>query len=243
MASVATHSGSETEDRSARDLASTGAGPARRRSLRPRSRGDEFRGEVDGNPNRTTSVSQVGPLGIRQLPFQASLKGDPDSSASSSLLIQQRPHELPLFRSKFPSFVRSLVYNWEVKQEMMGSYKKQVVTITVPWPHHPGASGRVFVRATNRLSQNVAIHWHNTQQPWTMPSLLRYLPFPHLRPTFAPPATIEVVRRARLCPGRVRVGSVFFFLYTLLLRKLKAQALAKLTRGPTFTSQSPRQYF
>ncbi|XP_039172632.1 L-ascorbate oxidase-like [Eucalyptus grandis] len=64
---------------------------------------------------------------------------------------------------------RGLFYNWEVKQEMMGSsYKEQVVTINGRHPaptiqaHHQG--NRVFVRVTNRLSQNVAIHWHDTQQ-------------------------------------------------------------------------------
>ncbi|XP_039158249.1 L-ascorbate oxidase [Eucalyptus grandis] len=62
---------------------------------------------------------------------------------------------------------RGLFYNWEVKQEMMGSYKEQVVTIN---GQHRGPTiqahqgDRVFVRVTNRLSQNVAIHWHNTQQ-------------------------------------------------------------------------------
>ncbi|KAL3729385.1 hypothetical protein ACJRO7_026493 [Eucalyptus globulus] len=49
----------------------------------------------------------------------------------------------------------------------MGSYKKQVVTVNGQTPRptiqaHQGE--RVFVRVTNRLSENVAIHWHNTQQ-------------------------------------------------------------------------------
>lgn len=62
---------------------------------------------------------------------------------------------------------RGLFYDWEVKQEMIGSYKEQVVTIN---GRHPGPTiqahqgERVFVRVANRLRENVAIHWHNTQQ-------------------------------------------------------------------------------
>lgn len=65
---------------------------------------------------------------------------------------------------------RGLVYNWDVKRELISpedSYKKLVVTINgeSPGPTIQARQGdRVFVRVTNRLGENLAIHWDGTQQ-------------------------------------------------------------------------------
>lgn len=61
---------------------------------------------------------------------------------------------------------------WEVKQAMIGSYREQVITIN---GEHPGPTIQahqgetVFVRVTNKLGEDVAIHWHNTQEIQTRP--------------------------------------------------------------------------
>ncbi|XP_018715399.2 L-ascorbate oxidase [Eucalyptus grandis] len=64
---------------------------------------------------------------------------------------------------------RVRVYNWDVRRELKSpsSYKKQVVTINRESPGptiQAGRGDRVFVRVTNRLEENLAIHWDGTRQ-------------------------------------------------------------------------------